>query len=296
VVSKPELIAEQIGMPEGPVWCDDGTLVVTSVAEGALYRIWPEERRKEKIADTAGGANSAALASDGGFVVTQNGGIDWHAMTFPDHVGVASTVYPALRRISSGLQRVRPDGSVSYLLQDMQAPNDLVVGPDGTIYFTDPPRFPGTPDPTARVMAYGPDGALRQIAGEFMFCNGIARETDGNLVVTEANGLMRVTLDGQKDWIIENLSHQHATDGLALDVDGRFYLAGSMDHGIRIIEGRKEIEFLPLPGMGASTNCCFGGPDMRTLFLTDGLPGSVWMWRDMPTPGLPLHIWPVPDA
>ena len=55
MADRPEMIAQGIGLPEGPVWCEDGTLVVTAVAEGALYRIWPDEGRKEKIADTAGG-------------------------------------------------------------------------------------------------------------------------------------------------------------------------------------------------------------------------------------------------
>jgi gluconolactonase len=295
IASNPELIAQNISMPEGPVWCDDGTLVVTAVAEGALYRVWPEQRRKEKIADTAGGANGAAPASDGGFIVTQNGGIDFAAIPLPPSSGLPTSPFPKPRHIEAGLQRVLPDGSVSRLLGGMQAPNDLVVGPDGTIYFTDPHRFPAPPNSSlARVMALAPDGTVRPIAEQFRFCNGIARESGGDLVVTEANGLMRVGLDGKKQWIIENLSHQHATDGLAIDVDGRFYLAGSLDHGVRVIEGNREIGFLSIPGLGATTNCCFGGPQLRWLFATDGLPGNVWMWRNMPTPGMPLFNWPVP--
>jgi gluconolactonase len=290
--SKPERIAEGSALPEGPVWCDDGTLVVTAVAEGALYRIWPEEKRKEKIADTAGGANAAAPCEDGGFVVTQNGGIDFTKVPFIPAAGESAVPFPVPRHVSAGLQRVAPDGTVSRLLDGMQAPNDLVIGPDNTIYFTDPHKFPAPPNSRlARVMAYAADGSVRVIADDFVFCNGIARETDGNLVVTEANGLMRVSLQGEKEWIIENLSKQHATDGLKLDVEGRFYMAASVDHGIRIIEGRREVDFLPLPGKGASTNCCFGGTDRRSLFLTDGLPGCVWMWTDMPTPGAPMYKW-----
>lgn len=295
--SDPELIAAGLSMPEGPVWCADGTLVVTAVAEGALYRIWPHEHRKLKIADTAGGANGAAPASDGGFIVTQNGGIDFGAIPLPPSAGTPSKPFPKPRYIPAGLQRVAPDGAVTRLLDGMQAPNDLVVGPEGTIYFTDPHKFPAPPDSRlARVMALGTDGSVRTIAQDFRFCNGIALERTGDLVVTEANGLMRVTMCGEKQWIIENLSHQHATDGLAIDVEGRFYLAGSLDHGVRIIEGNREIGFLPIPGLGATTNCCFGGPDNRWLFATDGLPGSVWLWRDMPTPGQLLHEWPAPAS
>jgi gluconolactonase len=288
MVSKPEKIAEGIFLPEGPTWCEDGTLVVTAVAEGKLYRIWPETRRKEVIADTAGGPNGSAPASGGCFLVTQNGGLDFDAL-------IPGMSWPERRAVSPGLQLARPDGKVIRLLEDMQAPNDLVVGPDNTIYFTDPHPAPAPPNSTlARLMARSPDGTLRMIADQFAFCNGIQREDNGDLVVTEGNGLMRVTLDGHKEWIIENLSHQHAVDGFCIDAEGRFYLAAGMDHGVRVIEGNTVVDFLPLQGKGGSTNCCFGGPDNRWLFLTDGLPGDVWMWTDMPTPGQKLHPWQVP--
>ena len=296
MASGPELLALDVLVAEGPVWCADGSLVVTAVAEGVLYRIWPEQQRKEVIADTAGGPNGAALAHDGGFVVTQNGGMDFGAIPLPAGFPTPLRAFPVPRYLPGGLQRVKPDGTVARLLDaGLQAPNDLVIGPDGTVYFTDPPKFPFPPNSTlGRVMALAPDNSLRMIAGGFSYCNGIARERDGNLVVTEANGLMRVSLEGEKQWIIENLSRQHATDGFAIDVEGRFYLASSLDHGIRIIEGDREIDFLPIPGVGATTNCCFGGPDNRWMFATDGFPGNVWWWRDMPTPGLPLYPWPIP--
>ena len=46
-------MVDGIGFGEGPVWCPDATLVVTSVSHGALFRVWPEECRKEQLADTA---------------------------------------------------------------------------------------------------------------------------------------------------------------------------------------------------------------------------------------------------
>ena len=140
-------------------------------------------------------------------------------------------------------------------------------------------------------MAYEPDGSLRMVADGFVFCNGIVIDGDGNLVVTEANGLMRVFPDGSKEWIIENLSDQHATDGLAVDLNGVLYLAGSLDHGIRVVDGDREVDFWPIPGEGATTNCCFGGPDGTWMFATDGLPGQVVVWHDLPTPGKALTPW-----
>ena len=44
-----EVVCDGIPFGEGPVWCDDGTLVVTSVAEGALYRVEPDQNRATEV-------------------------------------------------------------------------------------------------------------------------------------------------------------------------------------------------------------------------------------------------------
>ncbi|HEY3696958.1 SMP-30/gluconolactonase/LRE family protein [Phenylobacterium sp.] len=290
MVSKPVLIAEGVAFAEGPVWCDDGTLVVTSVAEGALYRIWPETGRREKIADTGGGANSAWPADDGGFLVTQNGGLDFAGLMGAG-AAARSAPLPPVRWTTAGLQRVASDGAVSYVLRAMQAPNDLAVAADGTVYFTDPPGNPAVPGLDGKVRALRPDGRLELVADGFAYCNGIALEPDGGVVVVEGNGLMRLHPGGRKEWIVERMSEKHAVDGFCLDAEGRFYMASSYDNGLRIVEGTRIVEFLPLPGEGLSTNCCFGGADGRSLFMTNGLPGTVWMWTDMPVAGLGLTKW-----
>src|SRR6266566_1884140 len=75
-----EIVATGVPFGEGPVWCPNGTLVVTSVAAGALFRIHPDGTgtgTAERFAETGGGANGAALAADGSILVTQNGGFDF---------------------------------------------------------------------------------------------------------------------------------------------------------------------------------------------------------------------------
>lgn len=290
-----EIVATGMKFTEGPVWCaDSGTVVCTAVAEGALYRIWPEESRKEMIAITGGGANACAPVSDGGFLVTQNGGMDYTAM------GLYADDPPPYRPVAPGLQRVFPDGHVEYLLDDgFLAPNDLVVGEDGTVYFTDPPMHPPPPEPVGRVHALAPDGRVRVIAAGFHYCNGIALTPDGDLVVVERQGLMRLGLDGAKEWITEQVGW--AGDGFCVDVDGNFYVAVTIDHGIRVVDPNgKDLDFLPIPepagGMGITTNCCFGGPDGRTLFATDAIPGDLVVWPDMPVAGRPVHPWPAPTG
>jgi gluconolactonase len=286
-----EVVVGGIRFGEGPVWCPPdspvgaGTLVVASVCDGKLYRVFPEQQRFEQVAETSGGPNGVALGVDGTLVVAQNGGIDFAA------VGVFSDA--AYRPVTPGLQVVGPDGKVTYLADvGFQAPNDLVVAPDGTVYFTDPPPYPPPEEPIGRVWAYETDGNVQVIAGQFAYCNGIALDSDRTIVVIEGRGLQRVHDNGEKEWIVERLG-PGGGDGFCLDADGNFYVAATVDHGVRVLapDGH-ELDFLTIDGDGVTTNCCFGGADGRTLFATDSVPGRVVAWEGLPTPGLPLTPWP----
>ncbi|MGH9031873.1 MAG: SMP-30/gluconolactonase/LRE family protein [Acidimicrobiia bacterium] len=286
-----EVVVGGVRFGEGPVWCPPdspvgkGTLVVTSVCDGKLVRVFPDEQRFEELADTGGGPNGIALGTDGTFVVTQNGGIDFAAM------GVFGDA--PYRPVKPGLQVVRPKGKVSYLADvGFQAPNDLVVAPDGTVFFTDPPPYPPPEHPLGRVWAYEPDGNVHVIASRFAYCNGIALDRERDIVVVEGRGLQRLRRDGEREWIVEHLG-PGGGDGFCLDADGNFYVAATVDHGVRVIspEGA-ELDFLGIEGKGVTTNCCFGGADNRTLFATDAVPGRVVAWEGLPTPGLPLTPWP----
>jgi gluconolactonase len=289
---QPEVVVDGIPFGEGPVWCApglgaaDATLVVTSVAEGALYRVWPHERRAERFADTSGGANGAALAADGSILVTQNGGFDFVA------TGLFANP-PAHRPVAPGIQLASPEGAVRYLCEiGLNAPNDLVVAADGTVFFTDPGPFPPPEPPIGRVMALRRDGTLAVVADGFWYCNGIALDAREQLVVVERRGLVRLLPDGDREWLVESLG-PGGGDGFCLDREGRLYVASTVEHGIRVVEADgREVDFLALPGAGVTTNCCFGGEDMRTLFATDAVPGRVVAWEGMPTPGAALHRWP----
>jgi gluconolactonase len=284
------------------VYCQDGTLVIVSVDRGLLYRVWPDQQSKTILADTAGGPNAAALAVDGSIVITQNGGIDYEKLfteiEVPPDIPLPRGSFGAYRPVTAGLQHVELDGQVTYLAQGgFMSPNDLVVGQDGTVFFTDPPRdFGRREELLGRVWAYRPDGTSQVLASGFAYPNGIALDRDGNVIVVEGEGLQRINSDGTREWIIEVLGPSGG-DGFCVDTDGRCYVAAVFEHGVRVIEEGREVDFLELPGGGVTTNCCFGGPDMRTLFATDMFPGAVVAWEAMPTPGLPLHMWhPQPDS
>ena len=110
--------------------------------------------------------------------------------------------------------------------------------------------------------------------------------------MVEGRGLQMIGADGERDWVIEVLG-AGVGDGFCVDVDGRYYVASTSDHGIRIVDpDGTVVDFLAIPGDGMTTNCCFGGDDLRTLYATDALPGRVVVWEGLPTPGLPLTPWP----
>lgn len=288
MVTAPELVASGLPFGEGPAVCADGSLVVTGIQDGRLWRVPAGGGTAVPIADVGGGPNSAVVAADGGYVVAQNGGIDLVAL------GVLRDG-PPVRYVRPGVQRVAPDGNVTYLTREpLQAPNDIVVAPDGTLYVTDPEPYPPTNAGISRILELGRDGRLRIFADGFDFCNGVARTPDGALLVTEGGGLMRVvgSEPDQREWVTASVG-TGAGDGLAVDADGRAYVALPTEHGVRVFDRDGDpVEFFELPGQGLVTDCAFGGPDMRTLYVFDALRGEILAWTDLPTPGTPVFAAP----
>ncbi len=107
---------------------------------------------------------------------------------------------------------------------------------------------------------------------------------------------MRLEPDGTRTWVIKTLG-PGGGDGFCLDTDGRYYVASTIEHGVRVVEADGTIvDFLEIDGPGTTTNCCFGGADGRTLFATDAVPGNIVAWEGMPTAGLPMTSWPTPPT
>ena len=169
------MIASGLAFPEGPVWAD-GTLLFTEITGGAVSR-WTPGGGVEPYATTGGGPNGAALAADGSLYVTQNGGMRDGPRGTP------------------GIQRIAPDGDVTTVVTEvagmrLEGPNDLAVGDDGRLWFTDPRGSddPAVNDRPGRIFAVDPangDGDLIIEVGP-VFPNGIAFLADGTLVWTES--------------------------------------------------------------------------------------------------------------
>ena len=234
------------------MWCPpgagaaEGTLVCTSVSEGALWRVWPASGRREMIADTGGGANGAALAADGGFLVTQNGGLDFSIFEIFGDVAAA-----ALRAVGPAARRARRHRQLPDPRARMQMPNDLCVAPDGTVYFTDPQWPAARPAERARPRARSRRRAARR-RRRLLGARTASRSTSttrrssswrtATTASTTGSCASALTARGSRS------QPGRMGDGCALDVDGRIYMAGG-GHVVTIYEpDGTVVEQLAVPG------------------------------------------------
>jgi gluconolactonase len=253
---------------------DQGDLVVTSISEGVLFRVDLGTGKAHRHADTAGGPNGALLMEDGAILVAQNGGMDVSSFWQREA--------PAVRPTRPGLQVVGVEGVVRPVgtTAALSSPNDLAVDSDGSVVFTDVLHDPGWTRMTGRLWRLAPGGAITLVEEVPHYLNGVSAAPRG-LMTAEDRGL-RWLRDGDRSWFSRDCGR---VDGFAVDEDGRAY-ACLPGEGLVVLGTTGEIlDWLELPEGHFATNCCFGGEDLRTLFVTDPGTASVLAFESMPTPG-----------
>ncbi|WP_245322709.1 SMP-30/gluconolactonase/LRE family protein [Bradyrhizobium valentinum] len=155
-------------------------------------------------------------------------------------------------------------------------PNDLAIAADGTLYASDP-RFASPSGGQIWRITRGADdkgrGEVMSSTRRLGVTNGIDLSPDGaTLYVSESNSrqVWAYRLDGSKllnPRLVRGFA-DFEVDGLRTDASGRIYLARLSAGTIAIIapDGSLERE-VPLRGK-QPTNLTFGGPDGRTVFVT----------------------------
>jgi gluconolactonase len=183
-----------------------------------------------------------------------------------------------------------------YESRRLNAPNDVTFDDKDRLYFTDfdrpgPERI-GTPG----VYRIDPDGRLTRLLGppDVQRPNGIVISPDDKtLYLVEANGAekgarMIRAYDLQPDGSLRNMRVFHnfypgrSADGLAIDSRGNVYAAAGLHRrrgthetldtkpGIHVFSPQgKLLRFIPI-WEDTITNCAFGGPDLKTLYVTAG--------------------------
>lgn len=255
------VLAEGLGWAEGPTVLPDGRICFVESYRSQVT-VWSPDGEVRQYADTKGGPNACVLAADGSILVTQNGGT-----TGP---------WRAAHQVAASIQRIPSEGAEPEELAtevdgyQLNGPNDLVFGPDGLLYFTDPGEYrPADPQPS-RIFVLNMDGTGRLLVelDPPTFPNGIAVDPAGKVYWAESyTGLVKTLDDSGKPQTIAKLTGDNPVpDGMAIAENGDLYVTDAGGANIEVIspagELRRRIPFGVVP-----TNCVFDGTGR--LIVTD---------------------------
>jgi gluconolactonase len=270
---------------EGPVYVPEDHAVIWSDVRRNVVHRWTQ----------AGGVTDLHRPSD-----FSNG----HTL---DHDGRVLACEHGLRRVA----RYERDGTRTTVVDRYQgkrlnSPNDLVVASDGAIWFTDPPY--GIIDDREGYRADSElggcfvfrfdraTGELTVAADSLVHPNGLAFSTDERTLyvsdTAKAEGRHHIVafdvVDGRRleRERVFHVMEPGVSDGFRVDVDGNVWT--SAGDGIHVLDADGvELGRILLPE--EASNCTFGGPDGRRLFITAtstlwsievGIRGAVTPWVD----------------
>ncbi len=238
---------------EGPTW-DDRTSCLwwTDINGRAIHRLtWPD--RALATFPMPRRVGSLGLCDSGRLILAFEDGVFLHepgTQRF-DHV---ATIEPelAMNRLNDG--KVGPDGAFWVGSMDESRPR----GPTGALYRV--------------TMA----GAVRQFAG-LTVSNGLAWTADGRTMVHADTTPGRIDMFdfdpatgaiSNRRRMADVTDEQGLPDGAAMDIDGAYWSAGVSAARLNAwsLDGQLH-RSLPTP-CPHPTMPCFGGRDMRTVFLT----------------------------
>lgn len=155
-------------------------------------------------------------------------------------------------------------------------PNDLAIDSTGGFYFTDPNYRHRGQEQLKKEDAYyvAADGTVTNVSQVCVKPNGILLSADEKtLYLADCSGKVIYRYDvlgpgrlaNQTEW----LQLEGHPDGMTLDALGNLYLAcGRSGVVVYSAQGRKIGAIGPDRGVPYASNCCFGGPDFRTLLIT----------------------------
>jgi gluconolactonase len=302
---EPRVIATGLQFPEGPIALDDGSVLLVEIKRGTLSRV-SADGNVEVAAELGGGPNGAAFGPDGAVYVCNNGGCfhweDVMGLTLPGPVPPEWT--------GGSIQRVDlATGAVTTLYTEsstgpLRAPNDIVFDAHGGFWFTDHGvRLGRTSDRTGLHYALPDGSSCREVVFPLDAPNGIGLSPDGSRLYAAETHTGRVwawnvTAPGEVPpntnpvgnggELLAGLPGMQLLDSLAVDGEGWVCVATLANGGITAIspDGSKvEHHAMPDP---LTTNICFGGPDLRTAYITLSATGQL-VAADWPRKGLKLN-------
>ena len=272
--AKVSLFADGVDAPEGPAFDRAGNFYHVDWTISSIVKHTPAGVRSE-FYNTGGIPAGLAFHPDGSLWVADEGA-DIH-----------------------GLLRIEPDGSNarivvnSYHGKPLNGANDLVFDRAGAVYFSDP-WATSAENPIGGFYRYLPDDQLELIDSGLAFPNGVAIRPDETFVYLAETYRNRILCyEINSDGTLGPREHFADTptpsgpDGMAFDVEGNLYVAHYGLGRVNVFDpSGKLVDGIALPAAGV-TNCAFGGPANKTLYITEVNSHSVYT-AELNIAGLPL--------
>lgn len=301
-MSAVEIVAEGLQFPEGPVWMQDGSVIVVEIAAGRITRVLPDGRT-EVITTPGGGPNGAAIGPDGALYVCNNGGFEWmrqDGLLIPGHIAADYTA-GRIERIDLSTGKVERlyaecDGRA------LSGPNDIVFDADGGFWFTDLGKIREHATDHGGLYYAKADGSGIRCAVYGPNMNGVGLSPDGRTVYTaltmertvlafDITGPGEVApspLDALPGRVVTAFGGHTLLDSLAIDADGNICVATLVAQpGITSVDPATGAQtWRDFPDL-LSTNICFGGADMQDAWVTLSSTGRLAKTR-WDRPGLRL--------
>ena len=296
------ILATGLGFPEGPVVCPDGSIILTEIRNNQCSRITPDGK-VSVFSRCGGGPNGLAYGPDGALYLCNNGGsryVEGHSMGIAPHPDYKF----------GSVQRIDPKtGEATLLYKEcnghvLSAPNDLVFDTAGGFYFTDlGKRYARHRDNGGLYYAL-PDGSkIVELAFPILSPNGCGLSPDGKTLYaadTEGARLWAFDVEGpgvlrkpapyapHGGRVIAGLGSNARFDSLAVMASGNITVATLNTGYITEISPAGDIVRAVKMPDSYPTNICFGGPDMKTAYITLSDTGrlGVMQW---PEAGLKLN-------
>jgi gluconolactonase len=250
-------VGSGFGFTEGPVWDARGFLYVSDEETNKIFRLYLADGRKEELISLGD--------PDGNTYDRQHRLVD-----------CASVLRAIIRFDDQGRYTVLAN---RYQGKRFNSPNDVIIGPDGAIYFTDPtldlPKGENQEIPFQGVYRLGQDGQARLLTRELSQPNGLAFSPDGKRFYVDDSEQRNIRVyDFGSDHTLKNgrifgeesgAKGDGVPDGIKVDKNGNLYVTGP--GGIWIWDpGGHHIGTIDTPEQPA--NLAWGDADYGTLYIT----------------------------
>ena len=275
-----------VAFTEGPTADDAGNVYFTELMNQRILRMAPGGV-VSVFREQSNNANGLIIDAQGRLVACEGANLKANNVHGKSHLAATTVLKPRVTRTDLKTNKVEVLAE-GFEGKPFNGPNDVTYDSTGRLYFTD---LTG-----GAVYRIDVDGKLTRLLAtpEVQRPNGISiTPDDKTLYLVEANGaqngarLIRA-YDLQPDGSLKNMRIHYSfypgrsADGLCMDTQGNLYAAAGLHQrrgtsetldtksGVHVIAPDGKLSrFIAVPE-DTITNCTFGGPDWKTLYITAG--------------------------